>query len=122
MYGGELDFTFSDRPILDDAGKDILRMDYLPPGPLRYLQKEGLVLKGTGRSQKDIDDYNARPARDLKVVEATEAESSFPVVVNGAPTEKLEQEASIEVKGVPAEKRDDVTVTVVSEAMAATSI
>lgn len=53
-YGGTLPFKYGvDRPILDQAAKDTLGLDFLPEGPIRFIDGE-LVLKGSGRTAAEV--------------------------------------------------------------------
>ncbi|GAA5984531.1 hypothetical protein JCM5350_004750 [Sporobolomyces pararoseus] len=54
-YGGSLDWTYGDnaRPNLDSATKEMLGLEEIPEGPLRWFGKErGCELRGTGRDKK----------------------------------------------------------------------
>ncbi|GAA5934340.1 uncharacterized protein JCM15063_004545 [Sporobolomyces koalae] len=53
-FGGELDWSYGCRiPNLDREAKEMLGLEQVPEGPLRWLGKDrGVVLKGTGRDQQ----------------------------------------------------------------------
>ncbi|GAA5906573.1 SEC14 family lipid-binding protein [Sporobolomyces salmoneus] len=54
-FGGSLDWTYGDdsRPNLDDDTKEMLGLNEVPEGPLRWFGKErGCELRGTGRDRK----------------------------------------------------------------------
>ncbi|KDE04630.1 hypothetical protein MVLG_04930 [Microbotryum lychnidis-dioicae p1A1 Lamole] len=65
-YGGTLDFEYDDRPNLDAEAIALLELkdgEKLPRAPLRYREKEGLTILGTGRPAGEGEGMNGRGAR-----------------------------------------------------------
>lgn len=67
-FGGELDWSWGDRPLLDTDAKETLGLDELPKGSLRWINNE-LVLKGTGRPEEEIKRCTPKPKKQEQVVE-----------------------------------------------------
>lgn len=57
-YGGSLDWDFGDPVNLDKEAQQLLGLDHLPRGPVRFSVKDGFKMVGSDRTEQDLKEAN----------------------------------------------------------------